>query len=874
MASGPGETIQRDLERIYQQGSVAGRGEEQLLRQFVVAGDAIAFEALLARHGPMVLSVCRRILGDPHAAADAFQATFLVLVRKANRLRAADQLGPWLHGVAFRVAARARSDAARRRALELRGARAEAVEVEDARPAEQAELRGLLDREVDRLPESYRRAVILCYLEGQTHEEAARELGCTPGMLRGRLDRARAKLRARLARRGVAPALALGAATLLTKTAAAAVPAALRDATASVARQALAGNAAGAAVPASVLVLAQGVLRTALFSKLKVAVAIAAAAAVFLAVVPRVVTRDEKAPLPAAAAPPPRAEAGVAVNGRVLDRAGQPIAGARVGQGSNRQQGATPEVTTDAEGRFVFPGVAPGTVILTVQAAGHAPELKSVAARTEMEPLEFRLGPGRSIGGQIVDLEGKPIAGAPISAGFWRNHQSLVWHALTDADGRYRWDEAPEDEVLIDIGTLGYTSKRFLTFAPGQTDLVMRMPRPRFVRGSVSDAETGKPIETFTVLTGHAGDAGEDPEWEYANARAGERGAYEVKLDAGLRSFVRFVRIEADGYLPQRSRAFQEDEAEWDHHFDFTLRRGDGTIGGVVHLPGGLPLAGATVAFLTSRSPIIVNGQPPNPQFARLQTTGPDGRFRFPAPERPGTVVVLHDQGFAERTTEQLAVAGAGVLTIEPWGRIEGTYRIGSQPAAGKTLRLTTIAGGTPVATTTYGGHATTDAAGRFVFESVHPGSVAVARPVKRGRLTSLYPLSDPVTVAPGATARVMIGGSGRPVVGRASVPTALAGRVAWDLSEIVLLADEQSHRVRIGTLGPDGSFRIDDVPAGGYQLLIEASKKLADPNDFRLGEPPLAAARRAVRMPEIPGGRSDEPLDAGVIALEPEESP
>jgi RNA polymerase sigma factor (sigma-70 family) len=572
MASGPGETIQRDLERIYQQGSVAGRGEEQLLRQFVAAGDAIAFEALVARHGPMVLSVCRRILGDPHAAADAFQATFLVLVRKAGRLRAVDQLGPWLHGVAFRVAARARSDAARRRARETRGARAEAVE--DARPAEQAELRGLLDREVDRLPESYRRAVILCYLEGQTHEEAARRLGCTPGMLRGRLDRARAKLRARLVRRGVAPALALGAATLLTKTAAAAVPAALRDTTVSVARQALAGKAAAAAVPASVLVLAQGVLRTAQFSKLKVALAIVAAAAVFLAVVPRVVTRDEKAPLLPAAAPPPRAEAGVTVNGRVLDRAGRPIAGARVGQGSNRQQGATPEVTTDAEGRFVFPGVAPGTVILTVQAAGHAPELKSVTARMGMEPLEFRLGPGRSIRGRIVDLAGKPIAGAPISAGFWRNHQSLVWHTLTDADGRYRWDEAPEDEVLIDIGALGYTSKRFLTFAPGQTDRVIPMLRPRFVRGSVTDAETGKPIGTFTVLTGSAGDAGEDPEWEYASARAGARGAYEVKLGAELRNFVRFVRIEADGYVPQRSRPFQEDEAEWDHRFDFTLRRG------------------------------------------------------------------------------------------------------------------------------------------------------------------------------------------------------------------------------------------------------------------------------------------------------------
>ena len=121
MASGPRESVQRDLDRVFRQGTVAGLEEGQLLRRFVTCRDGVAFEALVARHGPMVLGVCRRKLGDPHEVADAFQATFLVLIRKAGTLRDADQLGPWLHGVAFRIATRARSDSSRRREREQRG---------------------------------------------------------------------------------------------------------------------------------------------------------------------------------------------------------------------------------------------------------------------------------------------------------------------------------------------------------------------------------------------------------------------------------------------------------------------------------------------------------------------------------------------------------------------------------------------------------------------------------------------------------------------------------------------------------------------------------------------------------------------------------
>src|SRR5438105_3939692 len=118
MSSGPYGAVLQQIHRLFERGSVVGLSEWQLLHHYVTRRDESAFEALLARHGPMVLGVCRRVLDDPHAVEDAFQATFLVLVRKAGSLDERDSIGHWLYGVAHRVALRARADAARRRTLE------------------------------------------------------------------------------------------------------------------------------------------------------------------------------------------------------------------------------------------------------------------------------------------------------------------------------------------------------------------------------------------------------------------------------------------------------------------------------------------------------------------------------------------------------------------------------------------------------------------------------------------------------------------------------------------------------------------------------------------------------------------------------------
>ncbi len=192
-----------ELARLFEGGTVSGLSEWQLLERYLERRDESAFEALVVRHGPMVLSVCRRALGVTPDADDAFQATFLILIRRARALGPRDAIGPWLYGVARRVAARARDQAARRR-------RREPVTLDrdvEGRPQSSSEpdVSEILDQELNRLPARYRSPMVLCYLEGRTHEEAARDLGWPVGTVKGRLARAREILRDRLTRRGLEP---------------------------------------------------------------------------------------------------------------------------------------------------------------------------------------------------------------------------------------------------------------------------------------------------------------------------------------------------------------------------------------------------------------------------------------------------------------------------------------------------------------------------------------------------------------------------------------------------------------------------------------------------------------------------------------------
>jgi RNA polymerase sigma factor (sigma-70 family) len=240
---------------------VADCPDAVLLARFAAGCDEAAFAVLVRRHGPMVLGLCRRLLADHHAAEDAFQATFLLLARKARRLRRPDRLGPWLYGVARRVAIKARSAAYRRREVA-------AVDLPVAERAMTDDLRPQLDAAIAGLPARYRVPVVLCYLQGLTYAEAAERLRCPPGTVATRLSRARERLRVLLLRQGVAPAAGALTAALTPDATAALVPDELVRSTARWAAALAAGSAA--AIPAPILTLTREVAQAMIFDKLKV----------------------------------------------------------------------------------------------------------------------------------------------------------------------------------------------------------------------------------------------------------------------------------------------------------------------------------------------------------------------------------------------------------------------------------------------------------------------------------------------------------------------------------------------------------------------------------------------------------------------------
>jgi RNA polymerase sigma factor (sigma-70 family) len=272
----PGSSaVLRQIQTLFSAGSFSGLSDRQLLDRFLACRDAAsesAFTVLVERHGPMVLSVCRRMLADPLDAEDAFQATFLVLVRKARSIQVDGSVGRWLFGVAARVAARARENGRRRRGRERSGLDRLESQTKEAATLffERAELQSILAEEVGKLPAKFQAPVLLCDLEGQTHEAAARRLGWPVGTVKSRLWRARARLRWRLTRRGFAPeGFSIAVPFLPT-----ALPVGLVETTTRAAQALIAGRPATVAVvAASVSTLTEGVLRSMFLTKIKLAAA-------------------------------------------------------------------------------------------------------------------------------------------------------------------------------------------------------------------------------------------------------------------------------------------------------------------------------------------------------------------------------------------------------------------------------------------------------------------------------------------------------------------------------------------------------------------------------------------------------------------------
>jgi RNA polymerase sigma factor (sigma-70 family) len=497
MARAPLRTVLHHLQTLAAARDTKDQTDAELLDTFTSQNDQAAFTALVQRHGPLVLAVCRRVLHQFQEAEDAFQATFLLLARRAAGIRKTESLASWLHGVAYRMATNARRAAERRRRHEER-----AQANPPANPAWEVvwrEVQCALDQEIQRLPPRYREPFVLCCLENRSGAEAARQLRLKDGTVWSRLAHARKLLRERLARRGITLSAVLGATALAQGTGQTAVPGLLERATAGAALEFLAGQTTAGAVSANVITLVEGGTKIMSAAKVKMALALVLAGGILAAGAGMGLQRESAAPRPdpTPAAPTP-VPSGQTAGGRpsvakpadardsdnegaqeeqtaravVRDAAGKPVAGARVywagavapklsdivmPKGQQRQPIVTilADGTTDRDGRCELRArFTPGHYAL-MQLVATAPDFGLAGNHVAdlNDPVAITLHPELKIKGQLLTPAGTPAKGVRVqlqsitrgreeSVGVsWGQHGTVppYWPAsvLTDDQGRF-----------------------------------------------------------------------------------------------------------------------------------------------------------------------------------------------------------------------------------------------------------------------------------------------------------------------------------------------------------------------------------------------------------------------------------------------------
>jgi RNA polymerase sigma factor (sigma-70 family) len=683
--------------RIYGGSGLENRDDFDLLARFAASGDERAFRTLVERHGKLVMAVCRQVTRDAHDAEDAFQATFLVLARKAPGLWRRGTLAGWLHRVARRVAV----EAARKRDLARKLDEAGAV-ADRARP-DRGDLDWLpaLHEEIDRLPEKYRSVVVLCDLEELTRDEAARRLGWPPGTVAGRLSRARAQLRARLERRGLVP----GGAML---PAAAAVPEALVEAAVSAVVHP--GSAAVAAT-----LLAEGALMAMRFSLIRAVVVASVSCAALVAgglaaAGGRPSPQDPPAAPPAPAAPVVVQQSSARPFGVVSKVERPPLAVAPEGERTEFEvlvlDSTTKQPVPGATVRMVqYPsnqwfttgpdGVARGLRTQTVDydllvdawSERHQNTRRGWSNRpgSRWEPLEPRVtievDPGElTVGGRVIDEQGRPIPGVTVELRGRREGESSLdfydFTARTDRDGRWASRAMPAD--LSDLTTAflhpDYVSPlRYAGDTAGQERRLKELKtqsrvdvlkKGRRLEGRVAD-EQGRAVEGAILrrVNSQGGNGGE--------TKSGSDGRFTFPAAPDPTNSDPLLTI-APGQAPDlRWLSLQEMERP----LEIRLGPGREVRGRVVDLSG-RPVPEAWVAFRRSGEISL---------YEVFGLTDLDGSFTWAGAPKDAIEIVASKPGFE-----------AGPMTYPP-GVAEQQWTLGPRTRAVLHLRVADARTGRPV---------------------------------------------------------------------------------------------------------------------------------------------------------------------------------
>jgi RNA polymerase sigma factor (sigma-70 family) len=672
-----------------------------LLRAFLACNDQVAFEALMRRHGAMVLRVCRRVLGDVHNAEDAFQATFLTLAQQAHSIRKKESLASWLHGVAYRMATHAHRAAVRRRRHESQADMGQAPP-DPALSAAWREIQVLLDEEIERLPETLRAAFVPCCLENKSCAEVAKYLRLEESTVRKRLSRARKLLQERLNRRGVSLTAVLAGFAVGANGASAALPRSLVRPTVAAAAQLVTGHApVRGLVSAQVLTLMEGVKRTMFLSKCKTAILLLSCAAALgaglgLASLGRAWAEPSKEPPPtakkASADASTTAQAVVKVRGRVLGPDGKPIAGAKLylgGHATLKTPAYPVRATSGEDGNFAFTfarseldktgrsGLYIASTDSTYQvlavAKGHGCAWVTADA-TARQDLTLRLVQDAPVSGRILDQEGKPVAGARLTVtgvcdansgkdpppfamligiGSFSGAFGLGWVGplpgqptvlTTGADGKFRLAGVGRDRaVAFRLEGRGIATEA-VTARGNSFECRADVSRP--IRGVVRDKATGKPLAGATLVWRHTYDRRyEVMSWRYRMAITDKGGHYELlgvpKASGSYGPGYLAVRP-AEGQLYfQQTVVLKDTPGLEPMTVDIDLLQGGVTVRGkVTDKETGKPIAGALVEYF----PLFANpyaGKMPSSSLRSEAITGADGSYTLTALPGQGMIGVV-----------------------------------------------------------------------------------------------------------------------------------------------------------------------------------------------------------------------------------------
>ncbi len=757
--------VLRHLQTVLTAGALGSLPDGMLLERFLKGrGDAdssSAFAVLVERHGPMVLGVCRDVLRNLHDAEDAAQATFLIMARNGASIRRVESLASWLFGVALRVSTRVKTEAARRRAVEHRGGEMKARSDGSGRESFLPELH----EELNRLPQRYRAPIVLCHLEGLSNEQAAGQLGIPVRTVQRRLAQGRERLRARLARRGLDPAVGL----VLGKGFATHAASELwLESTVRAACGVAAGQEIATVATAAVVVLTQGTLSMMKIGRLKIAAAgVTLSAAIIagligagsviaarLVVVPTVVSVQAghaAAKLDVRKTPDEyAARVGPWIKGIVVDASGKPVQDARV---CSLWTAYTQFVTTKPDGTFAIPNGEPRLANLSFLATTDGGALQGIFRFDDLKtgPKDARtlvrivLKPARIVTVSVADARGAPVEGATVSVldvvfpvGEGRTDASGSVALRAPADAMTQWIVGFKSGVGLDYFENYRTVPPGFAPPPDRASLVLNGART--VRVRLKDSNE-RPVPGVDIVPTTVFKRGKlhsvNLSGSSARARTDAQGVATFDWFPGDVKQGTSFYLFTTAYSTTTWPLLEVDKL--DKELTARVYRA-GSVSGKVTRPDGAPAAGILIV-----AEGIGLAYPPGSGRARTEA---DGSYKMELPPNQSYIIDVDDAEWAATSRTGVVVREGQPradidIRLEPGSVIRGRVTAGpaSRPAPGVTLLLNQQAPIVPRGTLVdqpndlTGGTmriADTDSDGRYVFR-VAPGSYQLTGPRQPG---------------------------------------------------------------------------------------------------------------------------------------------